>query len=105
MPYLSIFITHFLSLPSNNSSILRKLYSENSLSTYQIEEITDSFWSKTAIADALRKNGISRKRISSRRSFGEKLIGGQRFPHLAEQKVIQKIITLRESEMSFDIFV
>jgi hypothetical protein len=84
-----------------NLSILRKLYIENSLSTYQIEEITDSSWSKTSVADALRTNDISRERVPSRLPFGEKFVGGQRVPHLAEQKVIQRIIILRESEMSF----
>ena len=82
-------------------AILRKLYIEKLLSTYQIEEITDSSWSKTAIADALRKNNIARERVPSRLPFGEKFVGGQRVPHLSEQKVIQKIIALRESEKSF----
>jgi hypothetical protein len=99
--YLSVFIQHFLSVPAENLAILRKLYIDNSLSTYQIEEITDSSWSKTAIADALRKSNIARERVPSRLSFGEKFVGGQRVPHLAEQKVIQKIITLRGSEMSY----
>jgi hypothetical protein len=82
-------------------AILRKLYIKKLLSTYQIEEITDSSWSKTAIADALRKNDISRERVPSRLPFGEKFVGGQRVPHFAEKKVIQKIIKLRGSEMSF----
>jgi hypothetical protein len=81
--YLSIFITHFLSNPSANSGILRKLYIENSLSTYQIEEITDSMWSKSAIGDALKKNLISRDRLASRPQYGEKFVGGKRVPHLA----------------------
>ena len=99
--YLSVFITHFLSAPAENLAILRKLYIENSLSTYQIEQITESFWSKTATADALRNNNISRKRVPSRLPCGERFAGGQRVPHLGEQKVIKKIINLRESKMSY----
>ena len=33
--------------------------------------------------------------------FGEKLVGGKRVPHKEEQKVIKRIITLRNKGLSF----
>ncbi len=99
--YLSIFITHFFNLPTQNLAILRKLYVDQELSATQIEEISDYNWPKTTIIEVLKKNSITRKRLPSRIKFGEKFISGKCIPHKKEQKVIQKILQLRRKAMSF----
>jgi hypothetical protein len=53
------------------------------------------------ITDALKQNKMTRERLPSRLKFGEKLVGGKRVPHKEEQKVIQKILSLRKDKMSF----
>ena len=56
--YLSVFITHFLASPMENSGILRKLYIGNNLSQLEISLI--SKWPRTSIADALKKHNITK---------------------------------------------
>ena len=98
--YLSVFIAHFLVSPTENLEILRKFYLEHRLSTLQIEEITDSAWTKPTLIEALKQHQISRDRLPSRLKYGEKLVGGKRVPHKEEQKIIQQIMALRNKEMS-----
>ena len=98
--YLSVF-THFLSNPAENLQILRKLYIEHELSSYRIEEITDSSWPKSTIVNALKKHDIQRQRVSVHTKYGEKIVGGRRVPHLSERKTIKKIIEMRNGSHSF----
>jgi hypothetical protein len=79
---------------------LRKFYLEFKLSSLQIEALTNFKWDKVSIIGALRKANIKRNRLPSRIKFGEKIVHGQRVPHLGEQKIIQEIISLRESKMT-----
>ena len=80
---------------------MRKLYLDFKLSSLQIEELTNHFWEKPSITAALRKFNIKRNRLPSRIKFGEKLVRGQRVPHLGEQKIINEIMELRGSKMSY----
>lgn len=97
---LIILAFHYLSTPIQNEQLLRKLYIELDLSSYQISEV--SGWSRTSISDALRILDISKKvKKAPNLKFGEKLVGGKRVPHKEEQKVIKKIITLRNKGLSF----
>ena len=92
--YLSVFIPHFIGNPSENHEILRKLYLDFDLSSYQIAEITG--WSRPAISDFFRRENITKDvRKSPSPKFGERTVGGLRIPHQAEQKIIQKILTLK----------
>jgi hypothetical protein len=85
---------HYLSTPIQNEELLRKLYIERDLTSYQIAEM--SGWSRTSISDALRILDLSKEtKKAPNLKFGEKLVGGKRVPHKEEQKVIKKIITLR----------
>mgnify|MGYP000675153125 CR=1 FL=1 len=69
------------------------------LSSYQITEV--SGWSRTSISDALRILALFKEtRKAPNLKFGEKLVGGKRVPHKEEQKVIKKIITLRDKGLS-----
>ena len=82
------------------SGLLRKLYLENDLSSYEIHKKTK--WSRTSISDALRSLGIDKgNRKSPVTRYGEKLQGGKRIPHKGEQKVIDKMITLSEEGLNF----
>ncbi len=57
--HVSLFITHFLNTPKKKSvKILWKLYVDFKLSTRDIEELTQSSWSKSSILRALRKHKI-----------------------------------------------
>ena len=58
--YVSIFITHFLNIPAENSGILWKLYIDLKLSTRDIEKLTQFSWSKTSILEALKKHKIKK---------------------------------------------
>ena len=79
---------------------MRKLYLGFDLSSYQIAEITG--WSRTAISDFFRRENITKDVIKSPSpKFGERTIGGLRIPHQTEQKIIQKILTLKTSGASF----
>ena len=70
------------------------------LSSYQIAEV--SGWSRTSISDALRILDLSKEtKKAPNLKFGEKLVGGKRVPHKEEQKVIKRIITLRNKGLSF----
>ncbi|MBH46957.1 MAG: hypothetical protein CME71_02170 [Halobacteriovorax sp.] len=98
--YVSVFIPHFIGNPAENHEILRKLYLEFDLSSYQISDLTG--WSRTAISDYLRKAEINKEFIKSPiPRYGEREVGGVRVPHQAEQKVIQKIVTLKSKGHSF----
>jgi hypothetical protein len=98
--YLSVFIPHFLGRPAENRKILRKLYLDFDLSTYQISELTG--WSRNAISDFLRRENITKDVIKSANlKFGERIVGGFRIPQQSELKVIQKILTLRSNGASF----
>lgn len=92
-PYVAIFITHFFNKPIQNSGLLRKLYLEKDLSSYEIHKKTN--WSRTSISDALRSLGIEKpNRKAPVLSYGEKLIGTTRAVHKGEQKIIQKMLAL-----------
>ena len=70
------------------------------LTTYQIAEV--SSWSRPSICQALKILGLSKEnKRAPHLKFGEKLVGGKRVPHKEEQKVIKKIITLRNKGLSF----
>ena len=98
--YLSVFIPHFIGNPSENHEILRKLYLDFDLSSYQIAEITG--WSRPAISDFFRRENITKDvRKSPSPKFGERTVGGLRILHQAEQKIIQKIVKLKTSGASF----
>ncbi|RLA68165.1 MAG: hypothetical protein DRQ88_00760 [Epsilonproteobacteria bacterium] len=101
-PYVSVFITHFLNKPKNNLGIFRKLYIDHDLSIREIESITESAWSKTTIIETMQEREITK--ISSSKSnrlrFGERKVQGLIVPHLEEQKVIQKIIGLKNQGYS-----
>lgn len=98
--YLSIFIPHFIGKPEENQEILRKLYLDFDLSSYQIAEITD--WSRTAISDYLRRESLTKTiRKSPTAKFGERIVGGFRVANQSEQKIIQKIVSLRAEGISY----
>lgn len=79
---------------------MRKLYLDFDLTSYQIAEITE--WSRAAISDFLRRENITKEvRKSPTPKFGERFVGGIRVAHLNEQKIIQKILTLKSSGTSF----
>lgn len=98
--YVSVFIPHFIGNPSENQAILRKLYLDFDLSSYQISDLTG--WSRTAISDYLRKAKINKESIKSPiPRYGEREVSCVRVPHQAEQKVIQKILLLKSKGHSF----
>ena len=80
---------------------MRKLYLDFDLSSYQIADL--SGYSRPAISDFLRREGIKKsRRKSPTPRFGERIAsGGLRVPHLAEQKIIEKIIGLKNQGKSF----
>jgi len=98
--YVSVFIPHFIGNPAENHEILRKLYLDFDLSSYQISDLTG--WSRTSISDYLRKAKINKESIKSPiPRYGEREVSGVRVPHQAEQKVIQKIVSLKSKGHSF----
>ncbi len=86
---LSIFYFHYLAQPIQNEELLRKLYIEMDLSSYQISEI--SGWSRTSISDAMRTLEIEK--------VGRK--GTNHVVHTGEQKVIKKMLNLRKKRFSY----
>ena len=99
-PYVPIIITHFFNKPIQNSGLLRKLYLEKDLSSYEIHKKTN--WSRTSISDALRSLGIEKpNRKAPVLSYGEKLIGTTRVVHKGEQKVIEKMMALSDEGKNF----
>ena len=104
MPYVSIFITHFLNYPAQNLEILRKLAIDFRLTPSRIELMTDFQWPKDTVFEALKKNGIKRQgpQISSRKKFGVKIVQGLYFPNQKEQKIIKEMLALREQGNTFD---
>ncbi|MBK24541.1 MAG: hypothetical protein CME70_11155 [Halobacteriovorax sp.] len=99
-PYVPIIITHFFNKPIQNSGLLRKLYLEKDLSSYEIHRKTN--WSRTSISDALRTLGIEKSnRKAPVLSYGEKLIGTTRVVHKGEQKIIEKMLALLDEEQNF----
>lgn len=100
IPYLSVFIPHFIGKPEDNQEILRKLYLDFDLSSYQIAEITE--WSRVSVSNFLRQEGLTKNtRKSPTPKFGERIIGGFRIANQSEQKIIQKIVSLRSDGTSF----
>lgn len=98
--YLSVFIPHFIGKPAENREILRKLYLDFDLSCCQIAEITG--WSRTTISGFFHSENITKDFIKSPNpKFGERTVGGLRIPHQAEQKIIQKILTLKSNGSSY----
>jgi predicted DNA-binding protein YlxM (UPF0122 family) len=99
-PYVAIIITHFFNKPIQNSGLLRKLYLERDLSSYEIHKKTK--WSRTSISDALRSLGIEKlNRKAPVLSYGEKLIGTTRVVHKGEQKVIEKMLALLDEGQNY----
>ncbi|PIP89047.1 MAG: hypothetical protein COW01_15795 [Bdellovibrionales bacterium CG12_big_fil_rev_8_21_14_0_65_38_15] len=100
-PTLVVLAFHYFSLPIHNEQLLRKLYLEMDFSSYQIAEI--SGWSKTSVADALRNLGIFKEeRKGPLPRYGKRLEGGKLIPHLGEQKVINKMLSLRNKGLSYE---
>ena len=56
---LIILAFHYLSTPIQNEELLRKLYIEMDLSSYQAAEV--SGWSRTSISDALKILDLSKR--------------------------------------------
>ncbi len=97
---ISIYTSHYFCLPIQNEQLLRKLYLELDLSSYQISEFTG--WSRTAISDALRLLDIKKdKRKGPNAAFGMKKEGTTYVVHKGEKKVIKMILTLREKGLPF----
>ena len=79
---------------------MRKLYLDFDLSSYQISDLTG--WSRTAITTYFRKAKINKgSKKSSIPRYGERETSRILVPHKGEQKVIQKILTLKNSGASF----
>ncbi len=79
---------------------MRKLYLEKDLSGYEIHKKTK--WSRTSISNALRSLGIEKvNRKSPVLRYGEKLQSGKRLPHKGEQKIIDKMVALKEAGHNF----
>ena len=98
--YVPVIILHFFNKPIQNSELLRKLYLEKDLSSYEIHKKTG--WSRTSISDALRALGVKKEtRKSPALCYGEKFIGNKRVPHKGEQKTISKMIELRKQCYSY----
>jgi phospholipase A1 len=97
---LSIFDFHYLAQPIQNEELLRKLYIEMDLSSYQISEI--SGWSRTSISDAMRTHKIQKDgRKGPMPQYGMKKEGTKHVVHKGEQKVIKKMLTLRGKGYSY----
>ncbi len=97
---MPVIILHFFNKPIQNSELLRNLYIEKDLSSYEIHKKTG--WSRTSISDALRVLGIKKEtRKSPALCFGEKFAGNKRVPHKGEQMIISKMIELRNQGYSF----
>lgn len=77
------------------------MYIDFDLSSYQIADL--SGYSRPAISTFLEKEDIKKlKHKSTTPRYGERLAAGRlRIPHLAEQKVIEKIIRLKTQGKSF----
>ena len=99
--YVSVFITHFLSVPKENPEILRNLYVEYSLTGQQISEITEGQWSRSSLIGTLKKLGIKRPKLSSTTKYGEKNAGCKRVSHLGELRVIQRVCQMKERGLLF----
>lgn len=97
---LSVFDFHYLAQPIQNEGLLRKLYIEMDLSSYQISEI--SGWSRTSISDAMRSLEIEKDgRKGPMPQYGMKKEGTKHVVHKGEQKVIKKMLTLRNKGLSY----
>jgi|TARA_Y100000768_G_C23798360_1_gene595916 predicted DNA-binding protein YlxM (UPF0122 family) len=98
--YVPVIITHFFNKPIQNSELLRKLYLEKDLSSYEISKLTG--WPRSSISDAIRALRIKKDELKSPSlRFGEKLSGATQVVHKGEQKTINKMIELREQGQSF----
>ncbi len=98
--YVPVIIAHFFNKPIQNSKLLRKLYLEKDLSSYEISKLTG--WPRSSISDATRALGFKKEEVKAPTlRFGEKLVGTTRVVHKGEQKVIEKMISLREKGYSF----
>lgn len=98
---LSIFDFHYLAQPIQNDGLLRKLDIEMDLSSYQISEF--SGWSRTSISDALRELDIKKDtKKGPLPQYGMKKEGTTHVVHKGEQKVISKMLSLRDTGISFD---
>ena len=98
--YVPVIIAHFFNKPIQNSELLRKLYLEKDLSSHEISKLTG--WPRSSISDATRALGFKKEEIKAPTlRFGEKLVGTMRVVHKGEQRVIEKMISLREKGYSF----
>ena len=98
--YVPVIIAHFFNKPIQKSELLRKLYLGKDLSSYEISKLTG--WPRSSISDALRALSIKKEtRKSPALCFGERFTGSKRVPHKGEQKLIEKMISLREKGYSF----
>lgn len=98
--YVPVIIAHFFNKPIQNSELLRKLYLEKDLSSYEISKLTG--WPRSSISDATRALGFQKEEMKAPTlRYGEKLVGTTRVVHKGEQKVIEKMTSLREKDYSF----
>ena len=100
-PFISIYEFHCFAMPVQNEGLLRQLYMEMDLSSYQISEI--SGWSRTSISDALRELDIKKEtRKGPLPQYGMRKEGTTHVVHKGEQKIIGQMLSLRDAGLSFD---
>jgi len=95
--HLSVFTNHFLSKPVENKALLHTLFIEKRWSARQISDFTG--WPKTTITEAIETLGLQRSPNPILKDrFGWKVQDGKLVPHIRQQKIIQKILNLRNTE-------
>ncbi len=88
-----------------NEVVLRQKYVEDGLSLRQIS--VEFLYSKNAIRNLLIKSGIPLRQSHKQHGrhstprFGTKIVNDKVVPHLAERRVVDTIIDLREKGFSF----
>ena len=97
VPYLSVFIDHFLTGPAENCGTLKLLYLDFDLSIREIVELTESQWSKSAITRALGKHSISKEKKASHAQYGQQIVQGIPISKAKKQRVVQLMLARRKA--------
>ncbi len=104
--YLSMISTIQSTPLYRNEEFLRDLYLEKQLSTGQIAREIRS--ARSTVKEALLGFGILMRRgddahrlNKGQLAYGERLVQGHVVPHLAEQKILSKIVGLRQSGATY----
>ncbi len=105
MSDVSVFIPHFLCLPSFNHGILRKLHTEWRLSARSIVDLSGGVWAKTSISQALRKHQLTKPSHAQQtptfhRRYGKTLLKGKLVDHKGEQRIIEQMLELKSQGKS-----